>query len=53
MLNWYVDECMISTINIKKGTRELTCGYQNCNTRQQNLKKKFNHSIYIVVGISR
>lgn len=27
---WYVGECMISTININKGVKEPIQGYQNC-----------------------
>ena len=29
-LIWYIDECMVSIININNGIVEPTCGYQNC-----------------------
>jgi hypothetical protein len=30
----YIDECMLSIINIHTVVKELTYGYQNCNTNQ-------------------
>ena len=35
VLVWYIGECMISLmIDINNGIKELTHGYQNCNTNQ-------------------
>ena len=34
MLVWYISECVVSIMNINNGIKELTCGYQNCNTSQ-------------------
>jgi hypothetical protein len=35
MLDWHISECMVTTIIINNGIKELTCGYQNCNTSQR------------------
>lgn len=40
MSDWYVDECMVSIINISIGAKKLTHEYQNCNTRQK-IKSKY------------
>ena len=32
MLDRYICECMVLIININKGIKESTCGYQKCNT---------------------
>ena len=34
VLDWYIDECMVSIMNIDNGFKEPTRGYQNYNTSQ-------------------